>query len=132
MIFRKKRQYTCTVLTPMRVLTNRPNPTLVTMEKWILRNDSGAWWHPIHIHLESHQIIKFNGGPSPLDFSFNNNTTIVDSGGVVELLMRFRTFKGPFVFHCQNNDYEDMRMVFIFDPRTTPTPSPAPVQASFP
>lgn len=107
-------------------------PTLGTMEKWILRNNSGGWWHPIHIHLESHQLLSFNGGPPPIDLSWKNDTTNLDGGGVVEVLMRFRTFRGPFVFHCHNNDHEDMRMMFHFDPRTTPTRSPAPIQASYP
>jgi FtsP/CotA-like multicopper oxidase with cupredoxin domain len=107
-------------------------PTLGSVEKWILRNNSGGWWHPIHIHLESHQLISFNGGPPPVEFSWKNDTTTLDGGGVVELLMRFRTFKGPFVFHCHNVDHEDMRMMFHFDPRTTPTQSPALIQASYP
>lgn len=107
-------------------------PTLGTVEKWILRNNSGGWWHPIHIHLESHQLISFNGGPPPLEYSFKNDTTFLDGGGVVELLMRFRTFKGPFVFHCHNNEHEDMRMMFHFDPRVTPTSSPTLIQASYP
>jgi hypothetical protein len=25
--------------------------------------------------------------------------------------MKFRTFTGPFVFHCHNNNHEDMRMM---------------------
>lgn len=28
---------------------------LWSTELWILRNRSGGWWHPIHLHLESHQ-----------------------------------------------------------------------------
>lgn len=107
-------------------------PTLGSVEKWILRNNSGGWWHPIHIHLESHQVLSFNGGPVPIEDSWKNDTSILDGGGVVEILMRFRTFKGPFVFHCHNNDHEDMRMMMTFDPRTTPTSSPALIQASYP
>ena len=67
-----------------------------------------------------------------MDSAWKNDTTILDGGGVVEILMRFRTFKGPFVFHCHNNDHEDMRMMFHFDPRVTPTNSPTLIQASYP
>ena len=28
-------------------------PRLVSAERWILRNGSGGWWHPVHIQLES-------------------------------------------------------------------------------
>jgi len=107
-------------------------PTIGTTEKWILRNNSGGWWHPIHIHLESHQLISFNGGPPPAAFACKNDTTYLTGNGVVELLMRFRTFKGPFVFHCHNNAHEDMRMMCNLDPRVTPTQAPVQVQASFP
>lgn len=107
-------------------------PTIGAVEKWILRNNSGGWWHPIHIHVESHQLISFNGGPPPVDFAFKNDVTYLTGNGVVELLMRYRTFKGPFVFHCHNNAHEDMRMMCNVDPRVTPTAAPTTVQQSFP
>ena len=107
-------------------------PTLGTAERWILRNTSGGWWHPIHIHLESHQIRRLNGRlPGPAD-RFKNDTVILDGNGEAEIFMKFRTFKGPFVFHCHNVEHEDMRMMFNFDPRVTPTQSPQPIQQSFP
>ena len=31
--------------------------------------------------------------------------------------MKFRTFTGPFVFHCHHLEHEDMRMMASFDPR---------------
>jgi FtsP/CotA-like multicopper oxidase with cupredoxin domain len=107
-------------------------PTLGTVERWILRNEGGGWWHPVHIHLESHQIQRINGLlPRPED-RFKNDTVVLDGNGEVELLMNFRTFRGPFVFHCHNVEHEDMRMMFTFDPRVTPTTSPQPIQQSFP
>ena len=35
----------------------------------------------------------------------------------VELFLKFRTFKGPFVSHCHILEQEDMRMMLTFDPR---------------
>jgi FtsP/CotA-like multicopper oxidase with cupredoxin domain len=29
-------------------------------ERWIITNKSGGWWHPIHMHLENHQIQTIN------------------------------------------------------------------------
>lgn len=153
-------------------------PQLWSTELWILRNRSGGWWHPIHLHVESHQQLfvraknhrgerislcragydplKFDGtlssGPdawqsaaeqerwqqafaAPQDLSFRSNadmldfdcsvwnlgikhdTTILGPNTEVHVLMRFRTFEGPFVFHCHNLDHEDMRMMFQMDPR---------------
>lgn len=107
-------------------------PQLGTVERWICRNGSGGWWHPIHMHLESHQIISYNGRQPALHDRFKSDLHILDGNSEVQLLMRFRTFKGPFVFHCHNVEHEDMRMMFTFDPRLTKTVSPQPIQASYP
>lgn len=107
-------------------------PTLGSVERWICRNGSGGWWHPIHVHLESHQIISYNGQTPPLHDRFKSDIHILDGGSEVQMLMKFRTFKGPFVFHCHNVDHEDMRMMFTVDPRVVPTASPQLIQASYP
>ena len=107
-------------------------PTLGSLERWICRNGSGGWWHPIHVHLESHQIISYNGQAPPLHDRFKSDIHILDGGSEVQMLMKFRTFKGPFVFHCHNVDHEDMRMMLTVDPRVVPTTSPQLIQASYP
>ncbi len=112
--------------------TAQATPTLGTAERWILRNNGGGWWHPIHIHLESHQIRRLNGRTPRAADRFKNDTVILDGNGEAEIFMRFRTFRGPFVFHCHNVEHEDMRMMFVFDPRTVATEAPQPIQQSFP
>lgn len=112
--------------------TAQATPTLGTAERWILRNTSGGWWHPIHIHLESHQVRRLNGRLPQGANQWKNDTVILDGNGEAEIFMKFRTFRGPFVFHCHNLEHEDMRMMLVFDPRTTPTIAPQPIQASFP
>ncbi len=107
-------------------------PTLDTAERWILENPSGGWWHPIHIHLESHQLVSIDGVKPPLEDQFKSDTTILGAGSTAEIFMKFRTFKGPFSFHCHNNAHEDMRMMFNFDPRVEPTQAPTVIQQSFP
>ncbi|MCA9057635.1 MAG: multicopper oxidase domain-containing protein, partial [Planctomycetaceae bacterium] len=157
-------------------------PQLWSTELWILRNRSGGWWHPIHIHVESHQHLfvrarnhrgerislcrtgynpqlfdaALDDGAEPLnlekeilawDQTFNpqvlaetrhntgvsdfdaavwnlnikHDTTVLGPNTEVHLLMRFRTFEGPFVFHCHNLDHEDMRMMYQMDPRECAT-----------
>lgn len=107
-------------------------PQLGTVEKWILKNGGGGWWHPIHIHLESHQILSVNGKAPSLSQSFKNDTVILDGGAEVEILINFRTFRGPFVFHCHNLEHEDMRMMFVFDPTVGGGSGPTVIQQSFP
>jgi FtsP/CotA-like multicopper oxidase with cupredoxin domain len=86
---------------------------LGTAERWIFKT-GGGWWHPMHIHLESHQVQSINGAPPPLWESFKSDTTILRDSEEVEIFMKFRTFKGPFVFHCHNMEHEDMRMMMNF------------------
>ena len=84
---------------------------------WILENKSGGWWHPMHIHLEAHQVQKINGKIPPWHRRFKVDTTLLEDNGVAVIFMKFRTFTGPFVFHCHNLEHEDMRMMASFDPR---------------
>lgn len=107
-------------------------PKLGTAERWILRNGSGGWWHPVHMHLESHQIQKINGTIPPLSERFKVDTTMLGPNTEAEIFMRFRTFRGPFVFHCHNIEHEDMRMMFVFDPRTDGPLSNQPLQQYHP
>lgn len=99
-------------------------PRLNTAEEWTLENKSGGWWHPIHIHLEAHQIVQYTGKlPADVWLNRKNDTAILEDNGKVKLRMKFRTFSGPFVFHCHNNEHEDMRMMKNFDPRPAGQPS---------
>jgi FtsP/CotA-like multicopper oxidase with cupredoxin domain len=90
-------------------------PALGSAERWFLKNGGGGWWHPIHIHLEAHQVQSFNGRPPALWNSFKKDTTLLGPGDEAEVFMRFRDHGGPFVFHCHNIEHEDMRMMGVFD-----------------
>jgi FtsP/CotA-like multicopper oxidase with cupredoxin domain len=226
--------------------------SLTYAEEWILRNGGGGWWHPIHIHLEGHQLVGYEkdfpadglidadgilGAPAqaamaPLpawpdlvgrfgldtlqapqitnpirdmlinpravhlteefrkrnpsfrvvlaspqpgaslfpalreggialelekpaaqpwraainrildalselrnswagEMTGNHDTQALGPNTVARIRMRFRTWNGPFVFHCHNVEHEDMRMMFNFEPvmrLTGPQPGSAPVQ----
>jgi FtsP/CotA-like multicopper oxidase with cupredoxin domain len=118
-------------------------PSLDSAEEWILRNGGGGWWHPIHIHLESHQLISYQKDfdaddlvdprdPPALTRLENlvelremmpegdqvglHDTQVLGPNTVARIRMRFRTWSGPFVFHCHNVEHEDMRMMFNFEP----------------
>lgn len=109
-------------------------PKLGTTEEWTLENGGGGWWHPIHIHLECHQQIADlrTGKAIPYHDKFKSDTTILGPNSEIKILMKFRTFKGPFVFHCHNVEHEDLDMMFQFDPRLATTASPQRVQQFFP
>ena len=107
-------------------------PAIGTAERWIIRNNGGGWWHPIHIHLEGHQWQSLNGGPVPLRDRFKQDTVILGSGDEVEIFMKYRTWLGSMVFHCHNLEHEDMRMMFNIDSRVIPTIAPQETQNTFP
>ena len=97
------------------------NPKLgVGAEHWTMENKAGGWWHPIHTHLEGHQVLTVNGKPPRRERAFNQDLTLLHGGEVAETRVKFRTFTGPFVFHCHTIEHEDMRMMGVIDP--TPTP----------
>jgi len=92
-------------------------PELGTAEQWTFQNNSGGWWHPIHNHLEGFQIQKLDGKRPAFERSFNSDLVNLHGGELAEVFMKFRTFTGPFVFHCHTIEHEDMRMMGTHDPQ---------------
>jgi FtsP/CotA-like multicopper oxidase with cupredoxin domain len=105
------------------------NPQLgVGAENWTIVNKAGGWWHPIHTHLEGHQVNELNGeAVRPVlglndsagrpERRFNQDLTTLHGGEQAEIRIKQRTFTGPFVFHCHTVEHEDMRMMGVVDPQ---------------
>ena len=91
------------------------NPRLGDLELWTLKNGGGGWWHPIHIHLSSFEILRRNGAPPPPQERAMKETVILGPGDEVDLRMNFQNFRGRYVFHCHNVDHEDLAMMARFD-----------------
>jgi len=85
-------------------------------ERWLFENKAGGWWHPIHTHLEGFQIKTVNGKLPRRERRFNSDVVQLEGGDLAEVFMKFRTFTGPFAFHCHNIEHEDMRMMAVNDP----------------
>jgi FtsP/CotA-like multicopper oxidase with cupredoxin domain len=101
-------------------------------EIWRLINKSGGWWHPIHVHHEHMRVLKRNGrlpfdGTGP-DFGQSlerdglarKDTIVLGPNSEVEVFVKFRDYRGPFVFHCHNMEHEDHAMMARFDVIGTP------------
>ena len=97
-------------------------------EIWRLRNNSGGWWHPIHIHSEFFRVIKRNGRTPSIpangrawvpgyerDGYVKKDTILLRDNESVDVFLNFRDHLGPFVFHCHNMEHEDMAMMARFD-----------------
>jgi FtsP/CotA-like multicopper oxidase with cupredoxin domain len=86
-----------------------------SVERWILTNLSGDWTHPVHIHLEEHQILSRNRvGPTRFDIC-RKDVTRLQQDERVELFFRFRDFTGRYPLHCHNTVHEDHAMMLRWE-----------------
>jgi FtsP/CotA-like multicopper oxidase with cupredoxin domain len=103
-------------------------------EVWSVANNAGGWWHPVHTHLEGHQVVSLNGEPvlpvlgrndsaGKPERRFNQDLTTLHGGEHADVRVKMRSFTGPFVFHCHTVEHEDMRMMGVVDPQFVPNVS---------
>jgi FtsP/CotA-like multicopper oxidase with cupredoxin domain len=91
------------------------NPRVEEPEIWTLKNGGGGWWHPIHIHLSSFEILRRNGRtPPPFERAMKEVVTL-GPGDEVDLLVKFQNFRGRYVMHCHNIEHEDLAMMIRWD-----------------
>jgi FtsP/CotA-like multicopper oxidase with cupredoxin domain len=86
-----------------------------SVEEWLLTNLSGDWTHPIHIHLEEHQILSRNRvAPTvPTDLG-RKDVTQLHPNERVQLFFRFRDWLGKYPIHCHNVVHEDHAMMALW------------------
>ena len=77
--------------------------------------------HPIHIHQVQFNILERD--PSEMDEDVWNSvkdgliddgwqdTVLLMPGMKIKIIMRFKNFKGLFLYHCHNLEHEDMGMM---------------------
>lgn len=86
-----------------------------SVEHWILTNATGDWTHPIHIHLEEHQILSRNRLPPPLAIERSRkDVTQLPPNERVLLFFRFRDWLGKYPIHCHNVVHEDHAMMGLW------------------
>jgi FtsP/CotA-like multicopper oxidase with cupredoxin domain len=97
-------------------------------EKWVIINESGGWEHPVHIHLEEHQILSINGVAPRKDSVLHGRKDVLrlERHKRVELFFRFRDFLGRYPIHCHNVLHEDHSMMLRFDIDTSGDKKTAP------
>lgn len=85
-----------------------------TVEKWIIQNNSGGWFHPLHIHLVDFKVLKRNGG-APLPHERGPKDVVyTGENEVIELLVKFDGC-GKYMVHCHNLVHEDHDMMTQFE-----------------
>ncbi len=85
------------------------------VEHWILNNLSGDWQHPVHIHLEEHQILTRNRVPPPNFEVSRKDVTRLHQNERIELFFRFRDWTGEYPIHCHNVVHEDTAMMMRWE-----------------
>jgi FtsP/CotA-like multicopper oxidase with cupredoxin domain len=85
-------------------------------ENWILTNATGDWTHPIHIHLEEHQILSRNRVPPSLPIEGSRkDVSQLHPNERVQLFFRFRDWLGRYPLHCHNVVHEDHAMMLRWE-----------------
>jgi len=93
-------------------------PTLGDIEIWrfVNRDFLGrTMLHPVHTHLVPFQILRRNGGlPLPHEGGWKD-TVSVNEGEQVDVIMRWRGFRGRYLLHCHNLEHQDHSMMARID-----------------
>ena len=95
-------------------------PVLGQLEIWHIENGSNMWSHNVHIHFEEGRILKRDGDPPPEWEKWARKDIyriggMDDSGGSVDVAIRFREFAGAYMSHCHNTQHEDHAMLLRYD-----------------
>jgi FtsP/CotA-like multicopper oxidase with cupredoxin domain len=90
------------------------DPELGAVEIWKIQNNSGGWFHPVHIHLVDFQILERNGRPPEAYELGPKDVVYVGEDETVTLLMKFGPHRGRYMIHCHNLPHEDHSMMTQF------------------
>jgi spore coat protein A len=115
------------------------NPALDSVEIWELRNDSGGWTHPFHIHLVDFRVldreVDRNGVrlPARPHERGPKDTVSLGENERVRVVVKFGPHAGRYMVHCHNVVHEDHDMMGQItvgdggpDPMTTAPSGPLP------
>jgi len=85
-------------------------------EVWTFRS-GGGWWHPVHVHMEEHQILsrRMSGDTFTYPYEGRKDVATLRGSEDVEAYFRFRDWLGKYPMHCHNVVHEDHAMMVRFD-----------------
>ncbi len=95
------------------------NPVPFSVEQWTMVNESGGWFHPVHIHLVNAKISARNtNGGKPFAWELGpKDVFYLGENESVTALMQFNTQpngEGKYMIHCHNLVHEDHDMMVQF------------------
>ena len=107
-----------------QTLTGAVTPAAGDVEIWEFQNNSGGWFHPLHLHLVDFRILSRNGtAPRPWE-NGPKDVVYIGEGETVRLLVHFELAPGSrggkYMVHCHNLPHEDHDMMHQFAVGTVP------------
>lgn len=76
-------------------------PKRGSVERWILKNGSGGWTHPIHIHLVDFQVVSRKGGARnsvlPYEAAALKDVVWLNKNEEVEVIARYAPWDGLYM-----------------------------------
>jgi len=91
------------------------HPGFNDVEIWEFKNDSGGWFHPVHIHLIDFKILDRNGRPSFGYEKAPKDVIYLGENETVRMIGRFERQVGRYMMHCHNLVHEDHDMMVQFE-----------------
>lgn len=86
------------------------------IETWLLKNNGGGWFHPVHIHLVDFFVAHRLGsaGVYPWEFEASKDVVFLGEGDQIRVVARWGPHSGEYMFHCHNLVHEDTDMMVEF------------------
>ena len=91
------------------------DPRIDDVEIWELRNLSGGWHHPVHIHFIDFRVLSRNGRPAMPHERGPKDVVYLGENEVVKVLIKFEQGRGKYMMHCHNLSHEDHDMMGQFE-----------------
>ncbi len=103
------------------------DPKIDDVEIWELRNPSGGWHHPAHIHFIDFRVLSRNGQPALPHERGPKDVVFLGENESVRLLIKFERGRGKYMIHCHNLVHEDHDMMGQFEIRDDAMPANDPL-----
>jgi len=105
------------------------DPQTGSTEIWELRNLSGGWHHPAHIHFIDFRVLSRNGAPPMPHEIGGKDVVFLGENESVRLLINFDRGRGKYMIHCHNLVHEDHDMMGQFMIRDDAVPADEPLSS---